>query len=470
MKLFKPGFICKVEDNKKTVAWVDESPYPPGKIQKVPEPLPENLPIFTLLSTYPELTNPYPDHRYDDHISTFEHFFSFTLPNPCSFSETVLFSPINYTQFVLTYTYKPRKNLISSISFIVKKSVFTQLCEMNEQRNHVKFTSKKYHNTHKNYLKEKSKLELNLKPEYDLSKEKERLNELIRANRPFLNVGFTGVKTSKHAVCVERQKKSNIKEKIEEKTHALEIQLNMAQSIMEKNLKIHTFKMIHLTVTYTKNIESLVSKANKRSLFPIVFYTFSAWIAHTKLKKEKRTCIELAKSAIGLFKLLKTFQNWRRLSEKPKKMERFYEDVSLYTYKRKLSRLFISWRWFRSYKKLKDLMSILAHKLYREKLKLKKFLELKTEVKLVKGTRVRYQTLAKGEDSTFDREELMTQAKFSFTVIKRRLLSSLSKYKEAIFLQAQESLSVQKTIYSGEYYKADCRNWKAYLHEKYRRN
>ena len=470
MRLFKPGFICKVEDNKKTVAWVDESPTPPGKILKVPELLPENLPIFTLLSTYPELVNPYPDKSYDDHISTFEHFFSFNLQNPSSFSETVLFSPTNYLQFALTYTYKPRKSLISSISFIVKKSVFPQLSELSRQRNHVKFTSNKYHKTYKNYLKEKSKLELNLKPEYDLSKERERLNELIRANRPFLNVGFTGMKTSKHAICVERQKKTNIKEKIEEKTHTLEIQLNMAQSIMEKNLKIHTMRIIQLTVTYTKNIESLVTKANKRCLFPIVFYTFSAWIAHTKLKKEKRTCIDLAKSAISLFKLLKTFQGWRLSSEKPKRMQRFYEDVDLYTYKRKLSRLFISWRWFRSYKKLKDLMSILAHKLYREKLKIKKFIELKTEVSLVKGTRVRYQRLAKGEDSTFDREELMTQAKFSFTVIKRRLLSSLSKYKEAIFLQAQESLCIQKTIYSGEYYKAGCQNWKGYLYDKYKHN
>lgn len=469
MKLFKPGFICRVEDNKKNVAWMDEVELP-GKILKVPEKFEETLPLFTFLSRISEHSNPFPDDRYDEHVSTFEHFFTFDLPIPSSFSETVLFSPKNYSQFIFTYTFKPRHSLLSSISFIVKKSVFPQLLEMAQQKNHVKFTVTKFKNTQKNYLKQKSKLELNLKAEYDLCREKERLQELIKANRPFLNVGFTGVKTSKHAVCVERQKKRNIKEQIEEKTHTLEIQLSMAQSIMEKNLKVHTFKIIQLTVSYSQNMESLIRKANRRSLFPVVFYTFSAWIAHTKMRKEKRICIDLAKSAISLFKLLKIFQSWRAYSEKPKKLQRFFIDVTEFTSKRKLSRLFISWRWFRSYKKLKDLMNILSRKLYREKSKIKKFLEFKTEVILVRGTRGRYQSLAKGEDSTFDKEEIMNQAKFSYNILMRRLLSSLSKYKESIFLQAQESVFIQNTISNGQYYKVGCESWKGYLYQKYKRN
>lgn len=470
MKLFKPGFICKVEENKKNVAWMDQQVDLPGRILKVPDQFEETLPLFTLLSKIAELPNPFPEHRYDEHVSTFEHFFTFDLPIPSTFSETVIFSPKNYSHFIFTYTYKARRSLLSSISFIVKKSVCPQLLEMLQQKNHVKFTVTKFKNTQKSYLKQKAKLELNLKAEYDLCREKERLQELIRANRPFLNVGFTGVKTSKHAVCVERQKKRNIKEQIEEKTHALEIQLSMAQSIMEKNLKIHAFKIIQLIVSYSQNTKSLVSKANRRSLFPVVFYTFAAWIAHTKMRKEKRVCIDLAKSAISLFKLLKTFQGWRAYSEKPKKMQRFFVDVAEFTNKRKLSRLFISWRWFRSYKKLKDLMNILSRKLFREKTKIKKFLEFKTEIILVKGTRGRYQSLAKGEDSTFDREEIVNQAKFSFKVLMRRLLASLSKYKESIFLQAQESVFIQNTILKGMYYDAGCESWKGFLKGKYKRN
>jgi hypothetical protein len=311
---------------------------------------------------------------------------------------------------------------------------------------------------------------MNLRAEYNLLIEREKLKELLRANRPFLNVGFTGVKSSKHAVCVEKQKKRDLMSKIEEKTHALEIQMGMASSIWEKNLKIMSFRALRVVTTYFQGVQALVGKARTMSLAPLVFYTFAAWISFMKMKKEKKTCIQLARNAIHLFKKIKIVKAWKAIAERPKQIQRFLFDIQEYMKNRKLSRLFVSWKWFKAYHRLKTSMKVMSHKFYREKLKIKKFFELKTEVSLIRGSRKRFQSLAKGEESDFQRDDQVYTSRLSYSQSIRKLVSSLSRYKQEVFLLSQESLRIQQLISKSDFYPEICSNWSFFLLKKYKPN
>lgn len=468
MKVFKPGFICKIDDGKK--ALLPDEREGTGKILKTGSVKGRQVPLFFCLRCEDIAFESISQFEYDESVINYETFYSFTLPTPSDFNHSVLYTPKNFSTFVWTYTYKSRSDLIYSISKIIQKSLIPQLQELKNQKTHTEFTASKFQKTQKNYLRQKTNIEVNLRAEYNLLKEKEKLMELIRSNRPFLNVGFTGVKSSKHVVCVEKQKKKEIGNKIEEKTHALEIQLGMATSIWEKNLKSLCFKALRVVTTYLQSVQVLVRKSNINSLTPIVFYTFSAWISFTKLKKEKKTCVVLAKSALNLFRLVKIFKSWKEVADRPKKVQKFISDVKDYMYLRKLSRLLISWRWHKSYQKLKSSMKLLSYKLYKEKLKIKKFFELKTEICLIRGSRFRYQSLAKGEESEFDKETLIRESRFQYNQALRRLISSLSNYKQEIFLQAQDSLYVQSLICRSEFYSRGCMNWTMFLKNKYKNN
>ena len=387
---------------------------------------------------------------------------------PLEFSEKNCFSFSNFEEFLKEKFYIIRTNWIKSIDFLLKKQFFEDFLKLLEQKAHTNFTKDKYILQRKKYLKQKRTLELNTRVELDLQQEKEALKELTRMNRPFLSVGKTTAKNSKHIICISRKKQKKQKDTIEDQTQSLELQLNLSQSIFHKNLALFTFQTFKFVVFFNKKRKSLITSGLKKSCFSIIFYTFSAWIGYTKLKKDKKQCIKIATEALQISKVYRILCCWKYHSSKPKRMKVFHANIQEFFRIRKLSRLFISWKWFCSNKKLNDCMNILANKFFREKLKAIKFFGLRTEVSLIVGSRKRYQELAVGDDNKFNKEEVLLVQKFGLRNCLTKIVQGLSRYRQEIFLLAQETNKVEALIASAQFYDKSACSWKLWLQKIYK--
>lgn len=93
----------------------------------------------------------------------------------------------------------------------------------------------------------------------------------------------------------------------------------------------------------------------------------------------------------------------------------------------------------------------IAAKFYQERLKIKKFYELKTEVLLNKGQMTRIKSLARGEEDEFSRNNIINQEKHFLSISLRQILQTLTPYQQEAFISQQELLKLRDHISQKQY-------------------
>lgn len=439
----------------------------PGQILKITKPDPVNLPIFDWINALDNIKGAFDDFQETECLAIIENYFYIGKASAVDYCDNNTYSEIDFKHYLEQNYYINRAKWLKCIDFLVKNEFIGKYFKLIEQQQHTFFTEKKYLAQQRKYLKQKKTLDLNTRVELDLYQEKEALKELTRINRPFLCAGKATAKNSKHVVCMSRKKSKKMKANIEDQSQNLEIQLELSQSIWEKNLKAFIFEILGFFTSYSKKRKEILTKSLSKSYAPILFYIFSAWIAYTRLRKDKKKCVQLASRGLQLSKALNIIKAWKFIAKKPARTKFFNENIQEYLKTRKLSRLFVSWKWFSSSKQQKDCMNILATKFFREKLKAKKFFELKIEVKIILGSRHRYQALAKGEDNNFNKDEIILSNQFALNSSLRKISQTLSRYQQEVFLLSQKTIKIGNLISSSEFYPKQSNTWKQWLSKKF---
>jgi hypothetical protein len=227
----------------------------------------------------------------------------------------------------------------------------------------------------------------------------------------------------------------------------------MAKAIWEKNTMILVFLAWRLDFEYKKRRNKELEIIREKSYNSLLYYTFSAWIAGTKLQKDKKHCVDIAKRALALRKKYKILKEWKDLSKKPVREAKKLENIKGFLEKRKKARIFISWKWYFTHKKAKIIMNIMSRKFYRDNLRAKKFFELKSEIAIIVGSRVKYLMLSKGEENGFNKEHVLITTRFELRIALQKIAQSLEKFKQELFMAYQEALKVEQIISGNLFYK-----------------
>ncbi|OMJ70053.1 hypothetical protein SteCoe_32072 [Stentor coeruleus] len=467
-----PGKIITIEGRKSVKFSTETFPNPKvGTIIRLDNPPPpEKTPLFLWWDKIDTIKIAFDDFREQESISIISTFFTTPSQTPRQFSDENNFSKENLQFFLEENLYKNKKLLLKSLDFLIKKMFFPVFLKVWDQKLHTKFLSDKYTSQNRKYIQQKRRLDLNTKVEFDLEQEKEALRELIKMNRPFLASGITGVKNSKHYICLSKKKKSKIKSEIDQKSQELEFKLNMARAIWEKNTMIMMFLAWRLDFEYKKRRNKELKIIRGKSYNSLLYYMFSAWIANTKLQKDKKHCVFIAKRALALRKKYKILKEWKNLSKKPARVAKFMENIKEFLEKRKSARIFISWKWYFTHKKAKIIMNILSKKFHRDNLKAKKFFELKSEIAIIVGSRVKYLMLSKGEENGFNKEHVLITTRFELRIALQKISQSLEKFKQELVIAYQEALKVEQIISGNLFYQKYLSSWKQFLLKKYDKN
>ncbi|CAG9326492.1 unnamed protein product [Blepharisma stoltei] len=383
------------------------------------------------------------DHHYQKHEGT-----------ASEYSAKNYFSPENFNNYLTRNVYIDKKPWLRSINILYKKENLSSLLELYQQINDTKYSWISFIKHQRKMLMKQQRLEAAARAEKDLEDQRELLQELSRINRPFLVSGKTGVKTSKHIVCKTKRKNQNIQKKLnslEERSEYGEQKLEQMHEAWQKNVKKTTLIILSLNIKIRKSREKFLEIGLKSANRPLLFYIFSAMLFFTRISHEKTQVAKISSQSLKNWKKKRIFLILKDFSTKKQRTLIYIEKMKNYLKMREKLRILYYWKLFSYTSKVKNYYKRIANKFYQERLKTKKFYELKTETIINKGQRKRIKLLANGEEDGFSKDNVIIEQKHFLSVALIQIVKGLSSHQQRAFIFQQKLKTLEDYISNKHY-------------------